>query len=262
MPTDRTAVSPHLLVLGRGSGFVDHRLAAFVLSGLENGEGALLVLRVARAARVRALLAKGGIDVESAISEGKLVVLDGASFLARLQAGPMTADALARDLAEPLAKIRAATGVEHVCVFGDLADVLWHRGERALAIALECAWHGAFKRQTATLMCGYEVDPLDPSEDAPALLQLCRAHGHLSASENAATRGVAINDAINEVLGVRDAGMVGMLRAAAGIPSAAEGGEELTLLWLRTEVPHLAQRILVRARRALASGTDRNVTSG
>ncbi len=59
--------------------------------------------------------------------------------------------------------------------------------------------------------------------------------------------------AIDAVLGSSEVRRLDILLGAAGMPSAVGGAEDLTLLWLRTEVPHLARRILTRAGQELAA---------
>jgi hypothetical protein len=120
-----------------------------------------------------------------------------------------------------------------------------------VALALELAWHELLKSESITLLCAYQADPMNAQHDAHHLLALCTAHGHVQATEQAGPRGEAIRRSMEETLGVREVGRLQVVLAAQGLPSG-EAGAELALLWMRTQVPHLANRVANRARALLA----------
>ncbi len=62
--------------------------------------------------------------------------------------------------------------------YGEMVDVLWQRGERDAAIRLEEFWNDLAKLQTFSLLCAYEMDPLDPAAYHP-LECVCKVHTHL-----------------------------------------------------------------------------------
>jgi hypothetical protein len=251
--TIRSPVPAHGLLLRHDADALERDIAAFLHQCLSAREGCLVLTRASRWARVRERLEALGSDVTGALETGRLLHFDSDPLIAALFAGEtFDPEVLERKVHPALLWLREATGGAPVRAYGDLVDVLWQEGRPAHALLLEKAWHDLLKRDPVTLLCGYVVDPLAAALDSRAFLPLCRAHGHVEPCHHPARRD-AIRGAIDEVLGAYELGRLQSLLAATGIPTGGGGSDELTLMWLRTEVPHLAQRVINRARGKLAA---------
>jgi len=243
----------HCLTLARDEEFLTDTVAAFVHEGLIQEGPVLLITTPRRWRAIRSQLEARGDEVAAAMDNGRLAVLEAGSALNRLYAGGQLDEArLATEIVPVLERLRHATNTPHVRAYGDIVDHLWQRRETAAALRLENAWHELLKLEDVTLLCACNADPLDETQDAAGLMSLCRSHGRIHAMEGSARRREAIRRAMDEVLGIREVGRLEIVIAAAGLPSG-DGAAELTLLWLRTQVPHLAHRVLVQARRLLDS---------
>jgi hypothetical protein len=228
-------------------------IARFVQDAVALGDGVLVITTLPCWDAVRAVLETRGVDVAGALGAGRVLVVDAEAMLDRiLDSSSLGADVLEREVQPALAQLRAATGSEVVRAFGDVANLLWARGDHGLALALERAWHDLLGREEVTLMCAYDADPLDPSHDAAALLSLCRSHGHVELGDDGPRRAEAIRTAIAAEMEPQMAARLDVVLAGEGIPAGAHH-PELAVLWLRTQMPHLARRVVDRARRALSA---------
>lgn len=247
-----SALPNHQLALHRDESYVGTLVADFVQAGSQQSEGTVVIVDAARWPLIRQSLDARGFDVGLAMRTGWLVVLDSGVLVDELlAAGGVDAVTLGARVGPLIERVRTATGVRNVRAFGDAVNTLWKLDRAELALQLENAWHDLLKIESLTLLCTYHVDPLDPALDPARLLPLCRAHGRVAASEGGGTRGGAIRRAIGEVLGNREQGHLELVTAAAGLPAGEAGVEEVQLLWLRTQLPHMAQRIMTHANRIL-----------
>lgn len=243
----------HRMALYREPAYAARLLADFVQEGAHAGEGTVVLARGRCLHALRELLEERGFDAVRAIATGWLVMADSELVLDDLLGGPLDAEALRDRVGPALDGVRAATGRHTVRVFGDLSDQLWRGGRPGAALQLEGACHDLLKVEAAHLLCVYCADALDPALDAVHLLPLCRAHGSVAASEDGSARQAAIRAAIERVLGHREQGHLELVASAAGLPQAEDGGDEVKLLWLRTQLPNMAHRIMTVASRVLGA---------
>jgi hypothetical protein len=242
----------HAIALCGDGTFRERAIARFVNESVAVGDGVLVITTPPCWDAVRAVLEAGGVDVAGALAASRVIVLDATAMLDRiLDSGSLCADVLEREVKPALVRLRAASGSEVVRAFGDVANLLWARGEHGLALAIERAWHELLGREQVTLLCAYDADPLDPSHDAAALLSLCRSHGHVELGDDAPRRAEAIRTAIAAEMEPQMAARLDVVLAGEGIPAGAHH-PELAVLWLRAQMPLLAGRVVDRARRSLA----------
>lgn len=240
----------HQLALCRDERVLGAAIADFLGHGLADGAGAIVVTGSARWDQARSALGAAG---EAALASGALVFLEAADALEAMLDRGLSSDALSALVGPHLERLRAITGHRRVYAYGDMVDVLWQRRQPDLAARLEGAWHELMTREPITLLCGYTADPLDEAYDAAELMPLCCAHGRVAAVEDEIRRASAIERALDEVMDPAQLGRLEVVLAAEGLPTGS-GGSELTMLWLRTQMPHLGSRILHRARGLLATG--------
>jgi hypothetical protein len=151
----------------------------FLAHGLR-GDGACLVVAAAahRAAFATALVGMG-IDLAEARADGAYLELDADALLSRF---------LVRDLPDPAmfldvvgGPIATATVRGPVWVYGEMVGVLWDRGRRSAAIALEGLWGELLTRYQFGLFCAYPLAAMDPTDDLTDAKAVCDAHGDVLA---------------------------------------------------------------------------------
>ncbi|MCO5165618.1 MAG: response regulator [Planctomycetes bacterium] len=147
-------------------------LGAFLGEGLAAGEGALVLARPERWARIAARLAADGLDPERRRAAGRLVVLDADEALARVVDGGDVRAFVAGVL--PLLDALGAGGP--VRAYGELVDLLLERGDPDGAVRLEAAWTEALAARPVTLRCGYALHRFSGEPGATTFDEVCDAH--------------------------------------------------------------------------------------
>jgi hypothetical protein len=231
-------MSSHCLVAGPAGGPLDDDLFTFVRTGLALGERTVLMVDDEVWTTIADRLRAHGLDLGRAVAGQELVRLDAEDCLCRLSDRPGV-----RELDRLLAP-RPSDGRPRR-VLSLLTETAWRLGDSIRARAIERAWHHWLHANDAVVLCACRADVLDPAEDATALLELCRAHGMFHSALDNRQRH-AIRDALDAVLGSRDASRLRSLVGRHAAPGATGADEELAVCWLRAEAPHLAHRVLAK----------------
>jgi CheY-like chemotaxis protein len=143
----------------------DAALCASVLPFLEqalHAGHALLV--VASASHVKALdaaFAREGIDAAALIAKGSYTIVDSADALSATLGDGMPDPAKFANAFGPVVDraLRASTSSPpHVTMFGEVAPILWRRGEFDAALALERVADAFFATKPITVLCAYPID--------------------------------------------------------------------------------------------------------
>ena len=147
------------------SRFLVGRVADFVAPGLEAGEGAVVIATPKHADLITAELLARGVDVASATAGGSLVVLDAVETLGKFMlAGRPEPSLFQAVIGSTVGAARARATVQIVRAFGEVVAVLWAQGRPSAAIALEDLWNRLLGHHPLSLLCGYPIDQLDPSD--------------------------------------------------------------------------------------------------
>lgn len=135
---------------------------------------------------------------------------------------------------------------KRVRAFGEMVDLLFRAGDRAGAAKLESFWNRAATRRHFSLLCGYQLDVFDGDQQRSALPEICRAHSHVLPVGDPARLEQAVGAALEETLG----GEAGKVYALAGreLARRAVPPAQLALMWVSSQMPRSAERILESAR--------------
>jgi hypothetical protein len=207
---------------------------AFLDAGFRNDQPAIVIARPELAQRL-------GLDDE------RLTVADAEQTLARV----MTDDGPSTELFETVVGgLVDATAARHpgqtIRAFGEMVDVLWQRGDRANAIALESLWNDLATTRNFALLCGYRVDIFDADLQRDGLPEVLHAHTHARPAHPARV-AAAVDGALTDVLGSLDASRW-YLRISQEVPRSGVPRVQAMLSWLSANEPRLASRVLARAR--------------
>jgi hypothetical protein len=241
-----SAAGDHIVQTWQDEAFLAETVAEYIGSGLRGGEAGLIVATPEHAALFKRNLAAAPGD------DGQLRFLDADKTLAQFMQGGMPDwNRFHRVVGGLIAEIR----LQHpaVRVYGEMVDVLWHRGQRDAAIRLEEFWNELAKVQTFSLFCAYRLDNLDASAYGGALECVCQVHTHLIPTRDYRAFDEAVNDASKAVLDQPLAQMLLSLSASQR-PATEMPLGQATLLWLQKNMPRTAEKILavVRERRSPA----------
>lgn len=204
------ATERHVVQLYDDLDFLAEAVATWSLPPLRADGAAILVGTAPTLALIRARLARFGLDSDSLVASGRLQLVDAEGLLARflVDGAPDRARflALASDLVRAA---RAAAGPRaEVRAWGEMVNILWQRGEKRAAGELEAQWNEAIDAESLRLLCSYRVDNLDPETYEGALHEVCAGHSQLIPAADYEKLDMAVDNALVDVFGERDAGIV------------------------------------------------------
>ena len=129
-----------------------------------------------------------------------------------------------------------------------MVNVLWERGDVAASMNLEDLFDQLAHQHDIAIFCSFLMDNFDGDVHARMLPRLGTNHSHLVPVEDYARLGRAVADALQEVVGPEEAGVLeGRLLSEYREPFAMPRAQAL-LLALRQAVPTVADPVLQRSR--------------
>jgi hypothetical protein len=157
-------------------------VAGFLSEGLIAGQPAVILATAPHRDAIVAQLVACFIDVEKALHQGDLVVLDAVETLGLFMIGD-SPDATAFDthvgrVFEQVLEGRPATILR---AYGEMVDVLWKQGRTEAAIELELLWNKLAARFGFALLCGYSMGNF--YKQAALFQEVCRQHTHVLNSD-------------------------------------------------------------------------------
>jgi hypothetical protein len=239
---DRPRAGTHVAQVYQHADFMIEAVGHYVASGLQNGEGVVLIMRRANWTELERRLDASGADPAGAIARGQLFQYEADETLASVMKGGMPdADAFRDVVGGALA--RARRRYPDIRAFGEMVDILWQRGHRIGAQHLEGLWNEFIRQRPFSLLCAYRIDPLDEAAYGGPLENVCKAHTHLIPARDYELLDAAVLQASEEVL---DRSLSSLLHALAEKKRAATGMPpgQATIMWLMENMPRTADRIL------------------
>jgi hypothetical protein len=217
------------------------------------------------AASVRAFLDAGfaqgqpavviaGAELARAIDgpDGLLTILDAEETLETFMVGGAPSPQLFEaTVGGVLDAVAAQARGRTIRAFGEMVDVLWHRGEQQAALALEGLWNELANTRAFALLCGYRLDIFDVGVQRDELPEILRLHSHARPG-NPARLAAAVDQAVAETLGPRELAKV-YLEVAEHVPRGTVPRAQAVLGWVSAHRPEHAGALLQRAR-ALYAG--------
>ena len=147
----------------------------YVGSSISAGGQAVVVCTPHHWSLVRAQLRTSGHDVEDALVQGRLKLLDARSTLSRFLCGRELDRERFREAIEPA--VRSFRTSRRVLVYGEMVDLLCQDGNAQAALELEQLWNELHKTVPFWLLCGYLYPPLRGR--STELKRVCGAHTHV-----------------------------------------------------------------------------------
>jgi hypothetical protein len=220
----------------------------FFDAGFRAGEPALAIVTSVNRDAFCAELERLGHDVRELQKEGLLTCRDAQETLAALMEDDVpsptrfesvvggTVDEVARRF--PDRTVRA---------FGEMVDLLFHRGQETAAAALEDLWNKLFETRRLALLCAYELDVFDLETETSALPEIVRTHTHPRPVADTAKLASAVHQTLADVLGPDAAARI-YLRVAEEVPRTELPRAQAVLMWLSRNQPATARRVLQSTR--------------
>ncbi len=155
------------------------RLVRFVAAALKSGDVAIVVATESHRDRLVQRLIAEGLDVDSAIEQGRYVPMDAGSTLPLFMVNDMPDSARFLEVVGGLIEEAVKTGkTEHprVAVFGEWVSLLWAEGKGDAMIRLEQLGNQLATTYEVDILCGYELSSIHGEEDDQVLQSICAEH--------------------------------------------------------------------------------------
>jgi hypothetical protein len=217
---------------------------------MRRGEWIVVIATRDHEAAFRRRLENDGLNVAGAVDEGRLLFCDARDMLARFMVnGYPSPERFEETVGALIRQISAKAGGKGLRAYGEMVDVLWNSGDSAAAISLEQCWNKLLNAHGFSLLCAYQIDVFGNEFQVGVLDNVLCAHTHLVPARSNEDLNVAVNRAMDEVLGSRAEGLKLLIKANFRPSWAVIPPAEATVLWLRNNLPAYADEILGRAKR-------------
>ena len=224
----------HIAQLYDSDEFLVSAVALFAAEGLQRGEAVLLTGTASHLRDIRKSLRGRGVDAEAAIRNRQLLPTDAASGVDAF----LASDALAHALSEKFSGVRW---------WGEISNLLLQRGETQAALAAEDRGDELAGQHGIKLLCSYLWDRFDPRSYDGTLQDICCRHSHVIPAENYVAHRLAVNRAIEDVIGEIRGPLLQSLLSWKGLPCELPSSQAL-LFWVRESMPERLPEVLARAR--------------
>jgi hypothetical protein len=225
-------------------------VAFYIKEGAERRERVIVVATPAHTKLFREQLRAAGTPTDPLERDRRLQFFDAQETLALFLAddGPDWIR-FERKIGSLIREARSAPGSTGVRAFGEMVDLLWKQGRLGAATRLEGFWNRLRRAEPCTLFCSYTVDVLAPGMASGELQELLSTHSQLLPARSNGELDAAVKRAMNEVLGASSSAALMPLIRANLVARVVLPEAERTVLWLKRNLPWIAEKVLVRARR-------------
>lgn len=237
----------HMVQIYDNDEFLVRAVGHFAAEGFRSGEVVALTGTAEHVRAIRGALAALDIDTEAAEKREQLVVTDAEDAAnAILKDGLPDADLFAGLTTPIIEKAQSDPRYSGIRWWGEISNVFYRRGDTAAVLLDEEAGDAAVRRHGIALLCTLQYDRFDPT-DYETLQGVCCRHTHVIPADNYASYRLAVNRAIEEVLGRIEGALLRSLLSWAG-PGADVSSPQALLFWVRETLPQHFERVLSRAR--------------
>ncbi|GMU05294.1 hypothetical protein ASNO1_15470 [Corallococcus caeni] len=160
-------------------------VARFLVTGFQVGEPAVVIATEANLSGIKAQLNAMGFEVEPALEDGRLVLLDARDTLARFMVGGLPDwSRFQQVIGAVLDRSHRAAGGRKVRAYGEMVDLLLRDQNPQAALLLEEQWNELGRSYSFSVLCAYALGGFQTQEDARTFHQVCAAHSHVSPTES------------------------------------------------------------------------------
>jgi hypothetical protein len=168
----------HLVQFYEDEEYLVNLITDYAVPALNSGEGVVLI---GTAAHNQAFLESFHCfcdNVEDALIEGQLVLVDAEEMLGNLLRRP-------RSLEENFHKhinhllLKMKSKFTSIKAFGEMVDILWKKGDRITTLELEQHWNMTCSRLKITLLCAYHLSSFQEESLTQGYKDICQCHSHV-----------------------------------------------------------------------------------
>lgn len=167
--------SEHLLQLFDTDESLADSVSTFLAEGFAHGESLLVVATAPHWSAIRYEMLAKGVDVEAAIAQDQLRVLDAGEMLSRfMRRGEPNRPLFRQTVAALVAQLAARPGL--LRIYGEMVEMLACEGNYRAASQLEELWNQLAMEHSLTLLCGYSAAHFAAPDAGSSLAIICCQH--------------------------------------------------------------------------------------
>ncbi len=156
------------------------RLCSVVSSGLLIGNSVLIVATKPHREQLVSALARLEVDTRKYARDDRFAMCDAQEVLSAFMVDgfpdpKLFLKSVGKLVAE--AKMAAGSKDQGLTVFGEMVSVLWEKGNKQGALALERMWNDLLNEKAFHLHCAYPRDLF--GQDGAGILNICESHSHI-----------------------------------------------------------------------------------
>jgi len=151
----------------------------FIGAALKAGNAAIVVATESHRNSLLSRLQAHGLDIASAIEQGRYISLDAADALSTFMVNGMPDPVRFLKLFVNLIATAAESAKSEqarVAVFGEGVHLLWAQGNAEAALQVEELGNMIVRTYDVDILCGYSVGSFQGGIDSPIFRQICAAH--------------------------------------------------------------------------------------
>jgi len=184
-PLASAGAHDHVVQFYDSDEFLGARVMSFLRVGLREREPLVLICTPEHRELFTGKLAQSGIDVDAALRDGQLALLDARETLSKFMVSGMPDwHRFKGVVGGVLERALAAMPAPHVRAYGEMVDVLWREGQAAAALRLEEFWNDLGGIHAFSLLCAYRMGNFLREADGADFHHVCRAHTHVVPAES------------------------------------------------------------------------------
>jgi DNA-binding NarL/FixJ family response regulator len=187
--TQKTEIAGYheVLFYSDDAGFLEN-FSDFIEAAFKAGNVAIVVVTESHRASLREILQAHGVDVATAVEEGRYIPLSVAETLSAFMVDDMPDPIRFAKVAVDLIS-RAAKTVNgkhrRVSACGECAPSLWAKGLAEAAIRTEQLWDDIARTYGVEILCGYPVNSFHSDENSEIFQRICAVHSTVYQDGNA-----------------------------------------------------------------------------
>jgi hypothetical protein len=152
-------------------------LAGYIAEGLAKQESVIIIATPQHLSRLAHLLGSSGVDLMKPLAEDRYIALDAAVALSCFMMDEWPNEQMFASLVSYLIK-RASRNGRRIRAFGEMAALLWARGNQAATEQLEQMWNQYCRDHGFCLLCSYPKAGFsdDPAQSIIEIREICAHH--------------------------------------------------------------------------------------
>lgn len=241
------AGAAHILHFYDSDAFLAGAVAHFAAEGLRRGEAVILSGTTAHLELIRRALSGLTLEADAAATNGQVLYARAEELVpAVLAGGELDRARFEAVTGQALQQARGEGRYEGVRWWGEMSAYMRELGHERAAMQAERISDGAAKKQGVRILCSYQCDRFDARE-YDRMGELCGGHSHVIPTEDYVRHRIAVNRAIDEVVGGLNGATLQSFLSWRGLACDLPSSQAV-LFWLRDAMPEKFETVLARVR--------------